>query len=60
MISTNSSNTTKRPYVFPRVDAVALDKDISLTMTSIEPPFGPTESSLLMDDFQLQPMDPLM
>jgi hypothetical protein len=47
------SEKNKKNYTEPAMERIRLDKDISLTMSSFEPPFGPSEASFLISDAPL-------
>lgn len=45
----HSADKHKRSYQCPQLEIVELDMDISLTMSSFEPPFGPSELTQYKD-----------
>lgn len=51
---------TKRTYIQPQMELIELDHDISLTMNSLIPPFGPTEALMDPMAFSDEMISPLM
>jgi len=46
----NTAEKHKKTYQSPQLEIIDLDKDISLTMSSLEPPFGPSELITMYKD----------